>query len=81
MTAEGRVGLILEYAHTSQQSLFTFFIGSTFKPLNPTKKVERSKKRGRRTTIMGIPQHVQKELGTTKLENCYYPSGSSFILS
>nr|XP_023687743.1 uncharacterized protein KIAA1522 homolog isoform X1 [Paramormyrops kingsleyae]XP_023687744.1 uncharacterized protein KIAA1522 homolog isoform X1 [Paramormyrops kingsleyae] len=36
--------------------------GSTFKPLNPT-KVERPKKRGRRTTIMGIPQHVQKELG------------------
>ncbi|XP_048848484.1 uncharacterized protein KIAA1522 homolog isoform X2 [Brienomyrus brachyistius] len=40
--------------------------GSTFKPLNPTKKVERSKKRGRRTTIMGIPQHVQKELGLEK---------------
>lgn len=36
--------------------------GSTFKPLNTVKKVEKTKKRNRRTTIMGIPQQVQKEL-------------------
>nr|XP_015204041.1 PREDICTED: uncharacterized protein KIAA1522 homolog isoform X2 [Lepisosteus oculatus] len=37
--------------------------GSTFKPCNNPKKPEKTKKRSRRTTIMGIPQHVQKELG------------------
>lgn len=36
--------------------------GSTFKPLNPVKSIDRNKKRSRRTTIMGIPSQVQKEL-------------------
>ncbi|KAK1880588.1 putative protein KIAA1522 like [Dissostichus eleginoides] len=36
--------------------------GSTFKPLNPVKRLDKSRKRGRRTTIMGIPNQVQKEL-------------------
>nr|XP_054594478.1 uncharacterized protein KIAA1522 homolog isoform X1 [Nothobranchius furzeri] len=36
--------------------------GSTFKPLNPVKTTERNRKRNRRTTIMGIPNQVQKEL-------------------
>ncbi|KAM6958901.1 NHS-like protein 3 [Aplochiton taeniatus] len=36
--------------------------GSTFKPLNPVKKFEKNRKRSRRTTILGIPQQVQKEL-------------------
>ncbi|CAJ1083750.1 uncharacterized protein KIAA1522 homolog isoform X3 [Xyrichtys novacula] len=36
--------------------------GSTFKPLNPVKRLDRSKKRSRRTTIMGIPNQVQREL-------------------
>ncbi|XP_039977520.1 uncharacterized protein KIAA1522 homolog isoform X2 [Xiphias gladius] len=36
--------------------------GSTFKPLNPVKRLEKSRKRSRRTTIMGIPNQVQKEL-------------------
>ncbi|XP_030004058.1 NHS-like protein 3 isoform X2 [Sphaeramia orbicularis] len=36
--------------------------GSTFKPLHPVKRIEKTKKRGRRTTIMGIPNQVQKEL-------------------
>ncbi|XP_023286761.1 uncharacterized protein KIAA1522 homolog isoform X2 [Seriola lalandi dorsalis] len=36
--------------------------GSTFKPLNPVKRLDKSKKRTRRTTIMGIPNQVQKEL-------------------
>ncbi|XP_020788433.2 LOW QUALITY PROTEIN: uncharacterized protein KIAA1522 homolog [Boleophthalmus pectinirostris] len=36
--------------------------GSTFKPLNPVKSIDRNKKRSRRTTIMGIPNQVQKEL-------------------
>ncbi|XP_031650880.1 LOW QUALITY PROTEIN: uncharacterized protein KIAA1522 homolog [Oncorhynchus kisutch] len=36
--------------------------GSTFKPLNPVKRLEKVKNRSRRTTIMGIPQQVQREL-------------------
>ncbi|XP_013876572.1 NHS-like protein 3 isoform X3 [Austrofundulus limnaeus] len=40
--------------------------GSTFKPLNPVKKTDRSKKRNRRTTIMGIPNQVQKELALNR---------------
>ncbi|KAK2830152.1 hypothetical protein Q5P01_018083 [Channa striata] len=39
--------------------------GSTFKPLNPVKKLDKSRKRSRRTTIMGIPNQVQKELVTS----------------
>ncbi|KAG7457703.1 hypothetical protein MATL_G00230170 [Megalops atlanticus] len=37
--------------------------GSTFKPLTPVKRLDKTRKRNRRTTIMGIPHHVQKELG------------------
>ncbi|XP_017276514.1 uncharacterized protein KIAA1522 homolog isoform X2 [Kryptolebias marmoratus] len=40
--------------------------GSTFKPLNPVKKADRSRKRNRRTTIMGIPNQVQKELALNR---------------
>lgn len=40
--------------------------GSTFKPLNSVKRLDKSKKRNRRTTIMGIPNQVQKELGMSK---------------
>lgn len=36
--------------------------GSTFKPLNPIKRLDKGRKRSRRTTIMGIPNQVQKEL-------------------
>ncbi|XP_061521490.1 uncharacterized protein KIAA1522 homolog isoform X3 [Phycodurus eques] len=36
--------------------------GSTFKPLYPVKRLEKNRKRNRRTTIMGIPNQVQKEL-------------------
>ncbi|XP_076864786.1 NHS-like protein 3 [Brachyhypopomus gauderio] len=36
--------------------------GSTFKPLNTVKRLDKSRKRNRRTTIMGIPQHVHREL-------------------
>lgn len=36
--------------------------GSTFKPLNTAKRLDNYKKRSRRTTIMGIPQQVQREL-------------------
>ncbi|XP_047187799.1 uncharacterized protein KIAA1522 homolog isoform X3 [Scophthalmus maximus] len=36
--------------------------GSTFKPLNPVRRLDKSRKRSRRTTIMGIPNQVQKEL-------------------
>ncbi|PWA15397.1 hypothetical protein CCH79_00008518 [Gambusia affinis] len=40
--------------------------GSTFKPLNPVKRFDRSRKRNRRTTIMGIPNQVQKELALNR---------------
>ncbi|KAM4725119.1 NHS-like protein 3 isoform 2-T2 [Anableps anableps] len=40
--------------------------GSTFKPLNPVKRIDRSRKRNRRTTIMGIPNQVQKELALNR---------------
>ncbi|XP_051948840.1 uncharacterized protein KIAA1522 homolog isoform X2 [Xyrauchen texanus] len=36
--------------------------GSTFKPLNPVKRLDKTRRRNRRTTIMGIPQQVQREL-------------------
>ncbi|XP_072532130.1 NHS-like protein 3 [Salminus brasiliensis] len=36
--------------------------GSTFKPLNTVKRLDKTRKRTRRTTIMGIPQQVQREL-------------------
>ncbi|CAB1350466.1 unnamed protein product [Coregonus sp. 'balchen'] len=36
--------------------------GSTFKPLNPVKRQDKRKNRSRRTTVMGIPQQVQREL-------------------
>ncbi|KAJ7991912.1 hypothetical protein DPEC_G00288790 [Dallia pectoralis] len=36
--------------------------GSTFKPLNPVKRQENGKKRIRRTTIMGLPQQIHREL-------------------
>ncbi|XP_077363148.1 NHS-like protein 3 [Festucalex cinctus] len=38
--------------------------GSTFKPLHPVKRLEKNRKRNRRTTIMGIPNQVQKELAS-----------------
>ncbi|XP_053718737.1 uncharacterized protein KIAA1522 homolog isoform X2 [Synchiropus splendidus] len=36
--------------------------GSTFRPLNPVKRHDKDWRRNRRTTIMGIPNQVQKEL-------------------
>ncbi|XP_045063072.1 uncharacterized protein KIAA1522 homolog isoform X3 [Coregonus clupeaformis] len=36
--------------------------GSTFKPLNPVKRQDKRKNRSRRTTVMGIPQQIQREL-------------------
>uniref|UniRef100_A0A8C1YGH2 Si:ch211-194e15.5 n=1 Tax=Cyprinus carpio TaxID=7962 RepID=A0A8C1YGH2_CYPCA len=40
--------------------------GSTFKPLNSVKQLDKTKRRSRRTTIMGIPQQVQRELEMTR---------------
>uniref|UniRef100_A0A669DY86 NHS like 3 n=1 Tax=Oreochromis niloticus TaxID=8128 RepID=A0A669DY86_ORENI len=40
--------------------------GSTFKPLNPIKRQDKSRKKTRRTTIMGIPNQVQKELALNR---------------
>ncbi|XP_028978632.2 LOW QUALITY PROTEIN: uncharacterized protein KIAA1522 homolog [Esox lucius] len=44
--------------------------GSTFKPLNPVKRPEKAKKRIRRTTIMGIPQQIHRELALRR-ESAY----------
>ncbi|XP_069079488.1 NHS-like protein 3 isoform X1 [Pleurodeles waltl] len=43
--------------------------GSTFRPHDASKKSERSgkKRKERRTTVVGIPQHIQKELGVHNL--------------
>ncbi|XP_051519981.1 uncharacterized protein KIAA1522 homolog isoform X2 [Myxocyprinus asiaticus] len=40
--------------------------GSTFKPLDPVKRLDKTRRRSRRTTIMGIPQQVQRELDMTR---------------
>ncbi|XP_026112811.1 uncharacterized protein KIAA1522 homolog isoform X2 [Carassius auratus] len=40
--------------------------GSTFKPLDPVKRLDKTKRGSRRTTIMGIPQQVQRELEMTR---------------
>ncbi|XP_021165617.2 uncharacterized protein KIAA1522 homolog isoform X1 [Fundulus heteroclitus] len=40
--------------------------GSTFKPVHPVKRLDRGRKRNRRTTIMGIPNQVQKELALNR---------------
>ncbi|XP_067281586.1 NHS-like protein 3 isoform X2 [Pseudorasbora parva] len=43
--------------------------GSTFKPLNPVNRLDKTKRRSRRTTIMGIPQQVQRELDMARGTN------------
>ncbi|XP_070996356.1 NHS-like protein 3 isoform X2 [Oncorhynchus clarkii lewisi] len=52
--------------------------GSTFKPLNPVKRQD--KRKNRRTTIMGIPQQVQRELalhsGSEYKVHSQLPNGS-----
>lgn len=53
----------MQYCVCKNSTCVSFFSGSTFKPLNPVKRLDKSKKRSRRTTIMGIPNQVQKELG------------------
>uniref|UniRef100_A0A3B4T8F0 KIAA1522 n=1 Tax=Seriola dumerili TaxID=41447 RepID=A0A3B4T8F0_SERDU len=60
---EGSRPQYLEDLHTeAQEGLKILQQESTFKPLNPVKRLDKSKKRTRRTTIMGIPNQVQKEL-------------------
>ncbi|XP_062342440.1 uncharacterized protein KIAA1522 homolog [Osmerus eperlanus] len=49
--------------------------GSTFKPLNPVKRFDKNRKRGRRTTITGIPQQVQRELALHR--GSMYQQGAS----
>ncbi|KAK0154848.1 hypothetical protein N1851_002840 [Merluccius polli] len=52
---------------------------STFKPLNSTETVkipDKSKKKSRRTTIMGIPQQVQRELALQR-SSTFQPITSS----
>ncbi|XP_034747846.1 uncharacterized protein KIAA1522 homolog isoform X2 [Etheostoma cragini] len=51
--------------------------GSTFKPLNPVKRLDKCKKRSRRTTIMGIPNQVQKELALHRNSTFQQLPGSS----
>nr|XP_055075943.1 uncharacterized protein KIAA1522 homolog isoform X2 [Misgurnus anguillicaudatus] len=52
--------------------------GSTFKPLNPVKRLDRTRRRSRRTTIMGIPQQVQKELDMARGTIQQLPNGEQF---
>ncbi|XP_024113631.1 uncharacterized protein KIAA1522 homolog isoform X3 [Oryzias melastigma] len=54
--------------------------GSTFKPSSPVKRLDVSKKRVRRTTIMGIPQQVHKELAQTR-GSTFQPLGSTLLPS
>lgn len=49
--------------------------GSTFKPLNPVKRLDKTRRRSRRTTIMGIPQQVQKELDMARGTTLQLPNG------
>lgn len=45
-------------------SLCSIFIASTFRPLKQERKHGKSRSKGRqRSTVTGIPRHVQKELG------------------
>lgn len=46
-------------------TLSHLFVGSTFRPHDSFPKSERAgkKRKDRRTTVLGIPQHVHKELG------------------
>ncbi|XP_058233787.1 uncharacterized protein KIAA1522 homolog isoform X2 [Hemibagrus wyckioides] len=48
--------------------------GSTFKPLNTVKRLDNPRKRSRRTTIMGIPQQVQRELGMGRVALLQLPT-------
>lgn len=51
---------------------------STFRPLNSGKKPEKAKTRRRhRKTVMGIPQHIQRELG---MQNCLNCIKNGFVL-
>ncbi|TKS88892.1 hypothetical protein D9C73_022677 [Collichthys lucidus] len=65
---EGSRPQYLEDLHTEAQEGLKILQqeGSTFKPLNPVKRLDKSKKRNRRTTIMGIPNQVQKELALNR---------------
>uniref|UniRef100_A0A3P9MN14 Uncharacterized protein n=1 Tax=Oryzias latipes TaxID=8090 RepID=A0A3P9MN14_ORYLA len=51
---------------TTAKNSFLCLSGSTFKPSSPVKRSDGSKKRVRRTTIMGIPHQVHKELGLSR---------------
>ncbi|KPP59424.1 hypothetical protein Z043_122655, partial [Scleropages formosus] len=72
---------------TSTQSAFTRQ-GSTFRPLNQGKhgRVERPRRKDRRTTVMGIPQHVQNELGLDRATwlpdtvDGQLPNGGSMVI-
>ncbi|XP_066531793.1 NHS-like protein 3 isoform X2 [Hoplias malabaricus] len=56
--------------------------GSTFKPLNTVKRLDKTRKRTRRTTIMGIPQQVQKELCMGKSVLLHqFPNGEDDVSS
>uniref|UniRef100_A0A8C7YX25 KIAA1522 n=1 Tax=Oryzias sinensis TaxID=183150 RepID=A0A8C7YX25_9TELE len=54
--------------------------GSTFKPSSPVKRSDGSKKRVRRTTIMGIPHQVHKELAQSR-GSTFQPLGSTQLPS
>ncbi|XP_046690672.1 uncharacterized protein KIAA1522 homolog isoform X2 [Silurus meridionalis] len=60
-TADHSITSVSTVSAVSQRPVLTRQ-GSTFKPLNTLKRLDNPRKRSRRTTIMGIPQQVQREL-------------------
>ncbi|KAA0710536.1 hypothetical protein E1301_Tti012618 [Triplophysa tibetana] len=52
--------------------------GSTFKPLNPIKRLDKTNRRSRRTTILGIPQQVQKELDMARGTTLHLPKDEHY---
>ncbi|KAL4624121.1 proline-rich protein 36-like [Arapaima gigas] len=65
--AADTVSMVSGRSIRSTQSAFTRK-GSTFRPLNQGKhEGERPWRKDRRTTVVGIPQHIQKELGLDRV--------------
>ncbi|XP_057210843.1 uncharacterized protein KIAA1522 homolog isoform X2 [Triplophysa rosa] len=72
-TAENSINSASSISAVSSRPVLTRQ-GSTFKPLNPVKRLDKTKRRSRRTTIMGIPQQVQKELDMARGSTLHLPN-------
>uniref|UniRef100_A0A3P9HK59 Uncharacterized protein n=1 Tax=Oryzias latipes TaxID=8090 RepID=A0A3P9HK59_ORYLA len=76
--SEAQEGLKIQQQQA--KNCFLCLSGSTFKPSSPVKRSDGSKKRVRRTTIMGIPHQVHKELGLSR-GSTFQPLGSTQLPS